>query len=346
MATQLKQRRTRPIMVVAVVVAALIAFWLVSDGEDSAKPPAITPGERAVLGAEPAPSTAASAESDQAIEALARRPLPESLRGTEIDGGLTVDADGNFVPTPDAIALFDFFLAARSEESEAVIRARIVALIRSRLDGDAMTDAVALLDSYLGFRDELRELAGASEAPSEPEQRLQWIRELRRKHFGEALAESLFGESEAVARIDFARRRVALDSSLEPEERRERLDALDEQLPESVRAARRSGPSPQRAQDEVEALRQAGGSDAEIFALRERRFGREAAERLAGFDAARESWEERLEIYQGERDQLLSREYVSELSADEREGALESIRREHFDGYELERVRALDRLAP
>ncbi len=348
--TQSKQRRTRPILVGSIVVAALIAFWLATDGEEPAGlpavPAAVAPGERATAaaaGAEPTLSAAAPAES---VEALARRPLPESLRGTEIDGGLTVDANGNFIPTPDAIALFDYFLAARGEESEAVIRARIIALIRGRLDGDAMTDAGALLDTYLGFRDELRRLAAASEAPSDPEQRLQWLRELRRKHFGEAVAESLFGAGEEVARIDLERRRIALDSSIEPQERRERLDALDEQLPDSVRAARRSASAPKRAQDEIEALRQAGGSDAEIFALREQRFGREAAERLAGFDAARESWEERLEIYQAERDQLLSRAYVSELSAGEREGALESIRREHFDGYELERVRALDRLAP
>ena len=351
--TQSKQRRTRPILVGSIVVAALIAFWLTTDGEDPAGlpavPAAVAPGERATAaaaGAEPTLSAAAPAESVESVEALARRPLPESLRGTDIAGGLTVDANGNFVPTPDAIALFDYFLAARGEESEAVIRARIIALIRGRLDGDAMTDAGALLDTYLGFRDELRRLAAASEAPSDPEQRLQWLRELRRKHFGEAVAESLFGAGEEVERIDLARRRIALDSSIEPEERRERLDALDEQLPESVRAARRSAPAPQRAHDEIEALRQAGGSDAEIFALREQRFGREAAERLAGFDAARESWEERLEIYQAERDQLLSRAYVSELSAGEREGALESIRREHFDGYELERVRVLDRLAP
>ena len=279
--TQSKQRRTRPILVGSIVVAALIAFWLTTDGEDPAGlpavPAAVAPGERATAaaaGAEPTLSAAAPAES---VEALARRPLPESLRGTEIDGGLTVDANGNFVPTPDAIALFDYFLAARGEESEAVIRARIIALIRGRLDGDAMTDAEALLDTYLGFRDELRRLAAASEAPSDPEQRLQWLRELRRKHFGEAAAESLFGAGEEVARIDLERRRIALDSSIEPQERRERLDALDEQLPDSVRAARRSAPAPKRAHDEIEALRQAGGSDAEIFALREQRFGREAA---------------------------------------------------------------------
>jgi lipase chaperone LimK len=333
-------------MVGSVVVVGLIVFWLVAGREDSGAPtPSAAVAPSAPTASESAQAPGAAAPTDS-IEALAQRPLPESLRGTDVDGGLTVTADGHFVPTADAIALFDYFLAASGEESADVIRARIIAHIRSRLDGDAALEAEALLETYLAFREELRELAGASEVPSDLERRLQWIRELRRKHFGAEVAETLFGESEDVARIDLERRRVAMDKSLEPEERLARLEALNAQLPESVRATRSEARAPQRVHEEVEALRRSGASDAEIFALREQRFGREAAERLAQYDTARETWEQRLEIYHGERDDFLGRGYVAELSPEEREAALEALRSEHFEGFELERVRRLDRFAP
>jgi lipase chaperone LimK len=268
--------------------------------------------------------------------------LPRSLRGSDADGGLAIDAGGAFLPTPDAIALFDYFLAASGEEDPAVIRQRIVDQIRGRLGGAAAREAEALLDSYLAFRDELRELVQAAEAPPHLEQRLQWIRELRREHFGPEVAAALFGAGEDVVLIDLERRRVATDASLDAEERAARLAALDARLPESVRVTRQRARAPQRVREEVAALRSAGASEAEVFAVRERSFGAEAADRLAALDAQRAEWERRLAAYQAERDQLLADEEIAALAKEEREAALDALRAAHFEPGELQRVRAID----
>src|SRR5262245_5242889 len=47
---------------------------------------------------------------------------PRSLRGTRVDGGFVVDADGHFVPTLDARRLFDYYLTATGEVSNDELR--------------------------------------------------------------------------------------------------------------------------------------------------------------------------------------------------------------------------------
>src|SRR5882724_6410971 len=66
--------------------------------------------------------TAVTATSD----ATPARGRPRSLRGTRIDGGLVVDADGRFVATIDARRLFDYFLTASGEVPADLLRARIL----------------------------------------------------------------------------------------------------------------------------------------------------------------------------------------------------------------------------
>jgi lipase chaperone LimK len=263
------------------------------------------------------------------------------LRGTDVDSSLMLGADGHFVPTADALALFDYFLAASGEEPLAVIRQRILDAIYEQLPSTAAAEATALLDTYLGYREALRTLAEAGDAPADLERRLQWLRELRRAHFG-GQSELLFAESEATSRIDLERRRVALNPELSEEERAARLAALEEQLPERVRTSRQRARAPAELRAEVAGIRASGGSEAEVFAAREARFGAEAAQRLAAEDVRRQRWRDRLVRYGAERDALsaeLAREGAPPDAIDE---ALEALRRTHFEEDELRRVRALD----
>ena len=97
------------------------------------------------LGERPEPSGLASAPAasveapvangsglDASLPDVARE-LPASLRGTEIDGALPVDARGALIVTPDVLDLFDYFLAASGEEPVAALRARIDREIEARV---------------------------------------------------------------------------------------------------------------------------------------------------------------------------------------------------------------------
>ncbi len=316
-------------------VAALVfsvAWW--RERAADAPPAQVDPSE--LEGTSPA-FTSSSGGSSPGGEAL-----PGSLRGTEVDGALAVGADGRLIVGPDAVRLFDYFLATTGEEPAAAVRARIVAHARRALPPDAAAEAVALLDRYLAYRERMRALATGDAAPSDLERRLQWVRELRREVFGAEIAEALFGQEEEVVRVDLERRRLAEDASLAPQERAARMQALEEQLPESIRDARRRATAPQRVRAEVDALRAAGGNDADVFALREAAFGRAAAERLAALDAERARWNARLASYTAARDAIAA---DSKLAPGERRDAIDRLRSARFDAREELRVRALEEAA-
>ena len=78
--------------------------------------------------------------------------------------------------------------------------------------------------------------------------------------------DDLFGEEEQALTIDLERRRVHSDPDLGEAERAERLAALEAELPPQVRDARAQARAPMRLHQQTEAMREAGASDAEVFA--------------------------------------------------------------------------------
>jgi lipase chaperone LimK len=305
-----------------------LAAWWAADRSLPVVPPA------AVEAAPPEPSLRAGAPSSARLP-----PGPASLRGTEVDGELTVGADGHLLPTPGAITLFDYFLSTSGEEPSLRIRARIVAHIRANAPPIAAAEAEALLDTYLQYRERMRALTAEGTPPAELERRLQWIREERRRAFGAEVAEALFGEEERVVSLDLERRRVAGDPSLSSAERARRLEQIEARLPQPAREARDRAALPARVEREVEELRAAGAGAAEIFAARERAFGAPAARRLAALDAEREAWQERLADYRDARARIAA---DTSLTAEAREAKLQALLDERFDARERLRIRALE----
>jgi lipase chaperone LimK len=339
----------------AAIGAALAAWVLGGPGGDVDRAPseADAPAERSGLSrsapeaAEPSDPLQAAAAAEPEwladIPAASRGPLPASLRGTEVDGSLEVDADGNFLPTPEVRRLFDYFFSAVGEEPDEVIRGRILLQLWANLPPRAADQAAQLLDDFMALREAAQELASAESVPRDLERRWQWIRELRREYLGAENAEGLYGEEEYVIMLDMQRREVLLDETLDEQERAERLEAIEVRLPDRVREARRAASAPARVRTEVSALRSAGASEDEIFALREREFGREAAVRLSDLDRRRAEDAQRRAEYRRKRDAILA---DSSLGADERAAAVETLRAASFEPHELERIRALDYAEP
>ena len=91
----------------ALAGAVLWARAARSPGDGGAAPAALPAAARA--GGDAAHSGGAGAGAAAQADAAALPPLPHSLADTSPDGGLRVDADGHFVPGPDALVLFDYF---------------------------------------------------------------------------------------------------------------------------------------------------------------------------------------------------------------------------------------------
>jgi len=250
-----------------------------------------------------------SKRATSAIDTREENPFkdkPRSLRGTDEDGALRVGPDGSLVLGPEVIRLFDYYFTTEGEEDEATIRARILAAIRSRVDGPAAIEAAKLLDEYLAYRKDEGGLELPKGAGDDPEARLAAISELRKKHFGEDAAEKLFGDEEREGEVAAASSKVRQDDSLTDEERERRVAELEEGLPAAAREAREASTVALRARDEAAAMRAEGASAEEIHAARAETLGEEAADRLAALDEARAAWKARVEAFRKERDALFA----------------------------------------
>ncbi|WP_437947924.1 lipase secretion chaperone [Sorangium sp. So ce296] len=340
------ERRRRNVLVAAMAVAALLGAGRLLSRERPR--PAASAARTSGLAARslpaearPALSTAAApARVRQALSVAPRTAAAPSLRGTDVDGAVLVDANGDLIVGPELLALFDYFLSATGEAPAAAIRARIVAAIRERAAGPAADQAIALLDRYLGYR----EAAGAERAAqaADPAERLAALREIRRAHFGDEVAARLFGDEEREGEAAIEASRVLADATLSPEERDARLAEVEAALPEHLREAREAAVRPLVQQAEEQALRDAGASDEELYAHRVATVGPEAADRLAELDRQRADWQRRLDAFEGARAAIAATEADSEA----RRAAEEALLARAFTPEERLRVRAILGLAP
>jgi lipase chaperone LimK len=267
---------------------------------------------------------------------------PRSLAGTRPDGGLDVDPRGRLRPSATTRRLFDYFLSATGEEPVERIRARIVALIERRLAPTAVSDATALLDRYLAYRESARDLAAHGLDAAPLEERLEAVVRLRREVLGSADAEALFGEEEARDRAALASQRALADPALSPDERARALAEARAALPAPIRDAEATATLPMRLATEEAALRAGGGSDADVQRLREESVGPEAAARLAALDRERAAWQSRLDAYRAERATI---DADASRSDAERERARAALLAARFAPAERPRVEALDEIA-
>jgi lipase chaperone LimK len=329
--------------ILATLVALLAAGVLLVRGTRPS-PPAGAPAASAP--ADVADDGAPSGSSDLPALNGDRLARPRSLRGTRIDGGLAVDANGRFVPTLETRRFFDYFLTASGEVPADALRARIEHEIGRRLAPAAARDAMALLQRYLAYRERVRQLATV-EVPDDDdlEARLAMLVALRREVLGNDAAEAFFADEEADARRLLATRRIANDASLTPEERLARIDAIyadaEAELPADIREAREAARLATSLRDTEAEIRARGGDEAEIAAVRERLAGPEAAARLADLDRRRSAWQARVAAFRAARDRV---QHDATLSPDARAAAITRLLDESFDPAERRRVAALDRI--
>ncbi len=258
---------------------------------------------------------------------------PASLSGTDVDGSLTL-IDGRFVPDRHALRLFDYFLSTEGEVSPERIREMVEEAARARVPSDQLAAVMTLFDEYLRYRREAAALAERSSADSY----LQELKALQVEIFGDD-AESLFGRENQMAEYASARRAIATDPELSASERNTKLAELQASLPEPLRELRAPMMHQQEVSKVVEQMRRDGLSEEEVYEYRADEFGEAAAGRLAELDVKRAAWNEKLDAYRVQREQI----WAQELDPQQEEQALEQLRQEQFEGTEVLRIRALDK---
>jgi lipase chaperone LimK len=250
------------------------------------------------------PEGAAAAPSTPPADPITALLADTSLRGTQVDGGFHLRADGHLLPHPDTLRLFDYLLSLEGELSDEAIADLLADAIDSRLEPPADADAHALLADYMRYREAGHALGEQVDEAEPLRARAERIRDLRREVFGDEAAELLFGAQERADDLAFARRDVLTDPDLTPAERAEALDQIDQAAPPAERAARQAASAPIDAMAAEADLRAQGATDAEVHADRVARFGADGAARLKALDARRADLDAKLDAYLARRARL------------------------------------------
>ena len=251
---------------------------------------------------------------------------PHSLRGTDVDGRLNLDAAGRFVLDADAVRLFDYFLTTEGEVDDAA-RVALVEREAARV-GDSAASVMAWYGAYCEYRrrfDAAIEKAGpAAELP----ELLARVRQARAETVGE---HPLFAEDDALVEQAIATKRAMAGSDAGEAARRMQFTAMFSAQSEADVIAGREARVPD-ALRQLEAHLRASGADARaIRAARVERVGTAAADRLEALDAQRMAWQARVDAFAVELHGIDSSDAI----------AREALLASRFDEHEARRVRTV-----
>jgi lipase chaperone LimK len=295
------------------------------------------PGSAAVdAPADAMPSTDTSAASSGAAQRAASGFAIErsSLRDTEVDGGVSLDANGDVVLDLRLRRLFDYHLSLIGERELPQIRQLLETHLLGRYGARPAQTVLAYFDRYAGY---LQRLAESRLGQSrDPKDRLAKVAALRRQTLGEAMATAFFADEEALAALTLKRMEIAADDTLSAARKSELLADLDRAAGHTARA---EADTASLVADQNRAFELRRTTQAQRVAEREALWGKEAAQRLAALDEANARWDARIDAYLSARARI---DADRTLSAAARAQAIAALRARRFDAAEQRRVESLE----
>lgn len=274
--------------------------------------------------------------------------LPKALQGTRIDGKLKVDDKGNLMIDHDMRALFDYFLVAANEEGPDIAVKRIEEYIRLTLPHPASEKAAAILQAYLDYNRSQKRFEPASGPSTDKKAFLTELRKAvsdrmdrRREYLEPDVVTAFFGEEEAYDAFTLRRLDVESDESLSLVEKEEKINQLEEQLPEAKKESRRRFRQELALQNQIQELQKIQGNEDQIHELHAGFYGREAADRLAGLDQKRSDFSRRIDSYRERKEKIMN---TSALDHQEKQARIEALESKTFTETELREVRIRERI--
>lgn len=274
--------------------------------------------------------------------------LPASLRGTQVDGVLRADKDGNLVISDDIRRVFDYFLATLGEEPLSLIHERLLAYIRLQLPANAASQAEQLLKNYLALNEALAAIQAPEGVAADNDddtailkERLMAMQELRRQYLPVEVIDAFYSDDDALDQLALRRMDIMNDANLSASQRDSALQDAEQSLPPHLQQVTNDLNKHQQMDLLTAILRGKGGSDGDIYQLRQSFYGSEAADRLAQLDHSRQQWRERTHQWLEERDRIMARQDLDERT---RKLEIERSREQHFEPIELKRIEVLEQL--
>jgi lipase chaperone LimK len=268
--------------------------------------------------------------------------LPRSLQGTQIDGDLAVDQNGKLIISPDIRRLFDYFLSAAHEEGTELSISRIKEYIQLTLPHEAENEALNILYGYLDYKNNLKRFnheglseLSKSEALDQLKTAIEDREALRRQYMSQEVVDAFFAAEEAYDHYNLSRMEIEYNETLNDAEKKEMIAQLDEQLPEGLRERRRYMTEEAELKNQIAELQQQEGSEDKIYELREKFYGKKAADGLAELDKQRKDLKNRFNAYYESKKRILN---SPDLTDEEKRNQINHLKQESFSKAELVRI--------
>jgi len=294
----------------------------------------------------PAPSTTNSNHQNDLPSQLTH----SSLKGTDIDGAYPVDEDGHLIPHLSIKKRFEYFLSTIGEYSLDQILGFIQQDLEANLSEPALSEAKALLASYIEFKRQLVAVEQSLSAPQDYELndlarfklQLDQMRAVRRSYLSEEVVTAFFGFDEMYDDYMLSRLEVQNNTQLTALEKQQQIESLENNLPEDIRITREQTQKVSNVYKLTEAMKSEGASEEEIHEVRQQAHGIEAAERLQALDNSRAKWQQRVNDYIAAKSQI---EMDEQFSEDEKQQAIFNLQSESFSEQERMRLKAYELMA-
>ncbi|HDZ55627.1 MAG TPA: lipase secretion chaperone [Pseudomonas xinjiangensis] len=315
----------------------LLGWYLIS-------PDGVTPQAESLVRAPAAPADAQVSplptRSTVSAPSAAVTAEPPSLRGTDIDGTLETDTQGNLVITGQIRNLFDYFFSTVGEVSFGEAAHRIRAYLATRLPEPALAQAEALLQNYIDYKAAVAELENEFPVIADLDaiqRREEAVQRLRASLFSREAHAAFFASEEVYNSFTMERMAILRDETLAEDEKSRLIEALRQELPDDMQDLL----VPQLHQTlsaQTAALQAEGAGPGEVRRLRMSLVGPEATGRLESLDHQRQQWQQRLDNFASERRAIL--DYPG-LADSDKQAAIRDLMSQHFEPNEQTRVASL-----
>lgn len=269
----------------------------------------------------------------------------DTFRFTSVDGSIKVDENNILIIDQDLRHWLDFYLSALGE----IDLQKIISMMQleiNKLPNPGRDQAHEIMEQYLAYKRELgeyddRELLAVDHSNSieQLSNRLGWQMRLRRRYLEDNIVEAFWHNDEVID--NYALEKLTIkNSNLSDEEKKDKLLALDESLPESLYAFKKELYVASNLLEKEKALSQPDDPEA-LRNLRIQEVGIEATDRLEAIDKTQKAWQLKVLSYRNEEQRLSE---IEGMSNADKEDILAQYRKDNFEDKERLRLPAAVKL--
>lgn len=285
-------------------------------------------------------------------------PLPNSLEGTIMQQAVLLDENGQLLISQDLMRIFNFFLSTSQEEDLDIVINRVQEYLAHYLQGEPLNEALLILEQYIDmktamfdFEQQQKQLMAGLQSHSSQqdgdyflkmEKLLKARNDIRLQYLSAQIVQAFFGRQDQLDAYTLSRMKVLSDSSLSHQQKATALNDINAQAPAELVKSREETQLTNTLKQQTSLLKEEGGSEADIRALRVELVGEEATQRYEELDLTRAQWQSRVDNYLKQRQTILA---AQGITTEQQAEQIQQLRSEQFDAREQIRVKVYERNA-